>query len=88
MLVLVLSKQQVGTESIQNGQYCATRFIEKVFVGNRLNPLSDGGKSRLFSGFENVLEIELPHCRYFFHGYAVIKQIEPRNYQWITRELP
>lgn len=41
-----------------------------------------------FPVLENGLEIELPHCRYFFRGYAVIKQIEPRNYQWITRELP
>tara|TARA_B110000008_G_C16528115_1_gene386962 strand:- start:40 stop:279 length:240 start_codon:yes stop_codon:yes gene_type:complete len=37
---------------------------------------------------KNVLEIELPHCGYFSHCHAVIKQIEPKNYQWITQELP
>lgn len=36
----------------------------------------------------NILELELPNFTNFFHFHAVIKQIEPKNIQWITRELP
>jgi len=43
---------------------------------------------RSYPFLANICELELPDFTNFFHFHAVIKQFEPKNYQWIIRELP